>query len=89
MIIYLLLSTLAVATEDKDNYYGEDYVNEDGNTNLSPRQITYQHINIPDNFIGSNLLGSGIFSKQCFSVEDVALLATRNKFEVTLKWDFN
>lgn len=86
LIIYLLFSNLSKATEDFDDYDSEDYVNDDLNTNLSPRQINSQHKHIPENFIGSNLFGSGIFTKQCFSVEDVALLATRSKFEVLLKW---
>lgn len=77
-----------MAAEDFDDYDSENYVNDDLNTNLRPRQIDFQHINIPENFIGSNLFGSGIFSKQCFSVEDVALLATRCKFEVLAYNDF-
>lgn len=83
LIIYVLLSSLSTAdAEDFDDYYSEDYVKDDHNSNLSSRQINSHYQNIPENFIGSNLFGSGIFSKQCFSVEDVALLATRSKFEV-------
>lgn len=36
----------------------------------------------PKNFVGSNLFGDGNFVKKCFSVEDIALLTTRSKFEV-------
>lgn len=83
LIIYLLCSNLANATEDFDDYSGEDYVNDDRRTYLNPRQINSHNTNVPENFIGSNLFGGGIFNKQCFSVEDVALLATRSKFEVS------
>lgn len=85
LIIYLLFPNLSMATEDFDDYDSEDYVKDNLHSNITPRQVSSQHKHIPENFIGSNLFGSGIFSKQCFSVEDVALLATRSKFEVLEK----
>lgn len=81
LIFYLLFSYSSKATEDFDDY-DSDYMISDRDAGLSIRQTTSSHKNIPENFIGSNLFGSGIFSKQCFSVEDVALLSTRCKFEV-------
>lgn len=39
-------------------------------------------IAFPKNFVGSNLFGDGRFVKKCFSMEDVALLSARSKFEV-------
>lgn len=36
----------------------------------------------PKSFVGSNLFGDGKFVKKCFSLEDVALLSARSKFEV-------
>lgn len=36
----------------------------------------------PKRFVGSNLFGDGKFIRKCFSMEDVAVLATRSKFEV-------
>lgn len=83
LIIYLLFSNSSKATEDFDDYYSDDYMSSDNDAGLTLRQ-TPHHKNIPENFSGSNLFGSGIFYKQCFSVEDVALLSTRYKFEVFL-----
>lgn len=87
LIIYLLCSNLCKATEDVDDYSSEDYANDERSNYLRPRQINSHNANIPENFIGSNLFGGGIFNKQCFSVEDVALLATRSKFEVSFSTD--
>lgn len=84
LIIYLLFSNSSKATEDFDDYYSDDYMSSDNDAGLTLRQTTPHHKNIPENFSGSNLFGSGIFYKQCFSVEDVALLSTRYKFEVFL-----
>lgn len=36
----------------------------------------------PKTFVGSNLFGDGKFVKKCFSMDDVALLSARTKFEV-------
>lgn len=81
LIIYLL--HLAVCTEDFDDYdNSEDYGSSYHNIYLRSRQIDSRQMFIPEHFIGSNLMGGGTFAKQCFSVEDVALLATRCKFEV-------
>lgn len=85
LIIYLLFSNCSKATEDFIDYYSDDYVTDDRIVDSSPRKIRANRKTIPENFIGSNLFGNGIFTKQCFSVEDVALLATRSKFEVSLK----
>lgn len=85
LIFYLLIANVCKATEDFDDYDDSvDYVNDDRNSYQSPRQVNSQQKMIPENFVGSNLFGSGRFNKQCFSVEDVALLATRSKFEVCL-----
>ncbi|KAJ6639168.1 hypothetical protein Bhyg_11908 [Pseudolycoriella hygida] len=74
---------LEKATDDFDDYdYYVSAVNVDPNSELNRRQVHHQLIS--QHFIGSNLFGSGIFSKHCFSVEDVALLATRSKFESLL-----
>ncbi|XP_037027061.1 uncharacterized protein LOC119067885 [Bradysia coprophila] len=84
LIIYLLCANVCKGTEDFDDYDSEDYASSDRNILLSSRQINSQQIFIPEHFIGSNLMGSGTFAKQCFSVEDVALLATRSKFEALI-----
>lgn len=82
LIIYLLYANVCGDTDDFDDYDSENYGNSARNVYLNLRQINSQPIFIPEHFIGSNLMGSGTFAKQCFSVEDVALLATRSKFEV-------
>lgn len=39
----------------------------------------------PQSFVGSNLFGDGKFVKKCFSMEDVALLSARSRFEVRFR----
>ncbi|XP_037046226.1 uncharacterized protein LOC119081421 isoform X2 [Bradysia coprophila] len=41
----------------------------------------YNRASFPKSFVGSNLFGDGHFVKKCFSIEDVALLSARSKFE--------
>lgn len=43
---------------------------------------TNDRVHFPENFVGSNLFGDGKFVKKCFSMEEVALLSVRKKFEV-------
>lgn len=88
-IIYLLIfSNVCKTTEDfNDSVIDYDRTDE-RNSELSVRQINTQLKIIPANFIGSNLFGCGISTKQCFSVEDVALIATRSRFEVVYSLPF-
>lgn len=43
---------------------------------------TDDRVPFPQKFVGSNLFGDGKFVKKCFSMEDVALLSARSRFEV-------